>query len=634
VERLFSLLIDTMTNYNWNFDHLSASRQKQGGDPSEQSFKGDFETFVREAVQNSNDASVERPAEVIFDLQELEGEDLEDFKHALKWDNKLEDHLDAVAENGHMKKVERFLERIRDEEKIRILNIEDRNCAGLTGEENDDDSNFTGLLKHKLFSNKGGDDESSGGTYGLGKSVYWRFSEISTVLFDSNLVETPEDQKNPRFMGRINLPSHTVENEDGRFEYRGPGWLGKLGEVEINGEIRKRAESIWGEEAKEVAEKLHTGHDSSTGTSITIVGFSEPTSEDRDVAEIMRDIEDSAVEHFWPAIHEERDYLNIKVRDEGNSEKEARIMEDDDIYPFAQAWREFLNDGSDDEFEDIGDVVKREIEIDLPNRSDGTETGKGVATLLIRKADPDKDRKHTRDVAMFRKPGMVVKYWSPSISVAAEAFQAVLVAGEARNPENPSKEERDMENFLKHAEPPAHDKWESTQKLKENYKKGYKKAVEKDLRNAVKDKIESVVIPEVEDGERGPDKLSTKFKMSRKRGKSDRSKNVLHFENLGGSFYDNTWDLYGSIENENFREGSWKVRIEAQVVGEDGKSYEKIGINSMDVDEGEARVEEGVAIIEVKENVRNINFNGESIKVDEHTAEDEIEMKVNGETGE
>ena len=624
----------TMTDYNWKFDHLSASLQKQGGDPSEQSFKGDFETFVREAVQNSNDAAVERPAEVVFDLQELQGDDLENFKDALKWDEKLEDHLDAVAETGHMKKVESFLERIRDEEKIRILNIEDRNCAGLTGEENDDDSNFTGLLKHKLFSNKGGDDKSSGGTYGLGKSVYWRFSEISTVLFNSNLVETPQDQKNPRFMGRINLPSHTVENDDGRFEYRGPGWLGRLGDVKINGEIRKRAESLWGEEAENVAENLRTSHNSSTGTSITVVGFSEPTSEDRDVAEIVRDIEDSAVEHFWPAIHEERDYLNIKVRDEGNSEKEARITQDDDIYPFVQAWDAFLKNDFSNGFDEVGDIVSREIEIDLPDRSDGTETGKGKATLLIRKADPDKDRSHTGDVAMFRKPGMVVKYWSPSISVAAETFQAVLVAGEARNPENPSKEEIDMEHFLKNAEPPAHDEWKRTQKLKENYKQGFKKTVEKDLRREIKDALEEVVIPKVEDGDRGPEKLSTKFTMSKKRGKSDRSKNVLHFENLGGSFYDNTWELYGSIENKKHEQGSWTVRIEAQVVGEDGKSYRKIDIGSMMADEGEARIEEGIAIIEIEENIRNINFNGESVEVDSDIAEDEIEMKINGETGE
>ena len=622
-----------MNDYNWKFDHLSASRQKQGGDPSEQSFKGDFETFVREAVQNSNDAAVDRPAEVVFDLQELEGDELENFKDALKWD-KLGDHLKAVAETGHMKKVNRFLDRIEEEEKIRILNIEDRNCAGLTGDENDDNSNFTGLLKHKLFSNKGSDDESSGGTYGLGKSVYWRFSEISTVLFNSNLVETPQDQKNPRFMGRINLPSHTVETEDGRFEYRGPGWLGKLGEVKINGEDRKRAESLWGDAASEVASNLSTTHNESTGTSITIVGFSEPTSEDRDAAEIVRDIEDSAVKHFWPAIHERRDYLDIKVRDEGNSEKEARITEDDEIYPFVQTWDAFLKDDFSGEFEDYGDIVKREIEIDIPNKADGTETGKGKATLLIRKADPDSEDSHIGDVAMFRKPGMVVKYWSPSMSVAAEAFHAVLVAGEARNPENPSQAEKDMEHFLKHAEPPAHDKWTSTQKLKENYKQGYKKAVKDELRTKIKDALEEVVIPEVEDGERGPEKLATKFSMSKKAGSSDRTKNVLHFENLGGSFYNQTWELYGSIENENFNSGEWSVSIEAQVIGEDGKSYQKINIDSITVDNGTSKVEEGIAKIEVDQDTRVINFNGESVEIDEDMAEDEIEMKINGEVGE
>ncbi|MFB6115602.1 MAG: hypothetical protein ABEK04_04865, partial [Candidatus Nanohalobium sp.] len=76
--------------------------QKKGGDPSEKAFEGDFDTFVREAVQNSNDAAVERPAEVFFDLVEIDGKELEDFKERINWD-KLERHLNAVASSRRMK---------------------------------------------------------------------------------------------------------------------------------------------------------------------------------------------------------------------------------------------------------------------------------------------------------------------------------------------------------------------------------------------------------------------------------------------------------------------------------------------------------------------------------------------------
>ena len=621
-----------MTDIDWKFSDLDASGQKKGGDPSEKAFEGNFDTFVREAVQNSNDAAVERPAEVFFDLVELTGDDLSDFKERINWE-KLERHLNAVASSGRMKKVNRFLERLEENESLRILKVEDRNCEGLTGAEDDDSSNFTGLMKHTLFSNKG---EGSGGSHGMGKSVYWRFSEAATVLGTSYLTEEPDEKTSPRFIGRTNLPSHeTIENGD-EMEYSGPGWFGKISETEVNGKKRVRAESVWGEDAEEISEKLYNSHTSeTTGTSLSIIGFSEPTSERRSPAEIKNLMENAAIEHFWPALHKQRNYLNVKIRDVAGAEKSVKLREDDDVWPFVECWNAFLQDDYSDEFKFPGDIVKKEVEVSLPDKKNGEETQDASATLVVRRADRDVDAEYQNQMAMFRSPGMVVNYKNyGNVSVAAQPFHAILICGEAKPESDVDESDEDLEEFLKNAEPPAHDKWKSTQNLRENYKPGYKKALKELERNA-REALKDVIVPEVKDGERGPDKLSTKFDMSRKKGGSKKKgKNPLNFTDLSGHLNGDSWKIYGFIECGDDDHYGWTANIELQIVGEDGSHYEKIPIETINSPNAESSIEDGVAKLNVPQGEFGVQFEGDSEELGEDVRQSEIEMKITGQVKE
>jgi hypothetical protein len=623
----------------WMFDDIDASRRKKGGNPSGKAFDGSFETFVRESLQNSNDAATDNHAEVLFDLIQLEGEDeIEDFKNNFGW-QKFEEHLDAVAENGRLKTVEDFLERLRDEKKLRLLKVEDRHTEGLGGGEDDDKSNFTGLVKHELFSNKS--DEGSGGNHGVGKSVYWDFSEIATVLFNSyphpeSPDGIPKGENPPRFFARTNLPSHEIEDDDGyTWEYKGSGWFGVEEEIEVNKDTLKRAVSVWDKEAENISKKIYTQHDEETsGTSITVVGFSEPTSEWREPAEVKNMIEDAAQEYFWAAMSSEVDRLDVRIRDEGGSERKIKLKKHDDVNPFVEAWNAYLSNELDEELDSPGDVVRKEFELELPDRSDGEETGTAKPVLLIRRADRDVETAYQNDLAMFRSPGMVVKYKSyNNISVGARPFHAVLVCGEAKRNQDITDGDRDFEKFLKNAEPPEHRDWKNTSDLKDNYKQGYRKLVKRTLPRKTREKLKDAVVPKPEEGERGPDRLASMFDMSNRGKGKDRSKQKFHFKALGGHLKNSRWEIKGFVAPDKDRiKSDSEVEIELKVTGEDGSKYNSVSIEEIDSESAETYVEDGKGVIKMEEgkHEQGADFDGKSIKIEEELQEDEIEMKISG----
>lgn len=626
---------------NWMFDGIDASRRKKGGNPSGKAFDGSFDTFVRESLQNSNDAAMDGHAEVLFDLTQLEGEEeIERFTDQLGWE-KFVQHLDAVAQNNRLKSVGDFLERLRNEEKLRLLRVEDRYTEGLGGGEDDDDSNFTGLVKHDLFSNKS--EEGSGGNHGVGKSVYWDFSEIATVLFTSyphadSLDGIPKGKVPPRFFGRTNLPSHELEDEEGyTWEYKGSGWFGTEEEVEVNHQKLKRAVSVWNEDAEEVSRKLHAQHDDGTsGTSITVVGFSEPTSEWREPAEVKNLIEEAAQEYFWAAMSDEMNRLSVKIRDEGGSEKKIKLKKHDNVNPFVEAWNAYLSDNLDESLSSPGDVVKKHFELELPDRSNGEGTSNANPVLLIRRADRDVETEYQNQLAMFRSPGMVVKYKRyNNISVAAKPFHAMLVCGGAKREEDVTEGDEDFEKFLKNAEPPEHRDWKVTSDLRDNYKRGYRKLVERTLPRKIRENLKDAVVPEPEDGDRGPDKLASMFKMS-KRGKGrDRSKQKFHFGSLGGNLENSRWKINGFVEpDEEKIKSDSEVEIELKVTGEDGSKYDAIEIEEINSELADTYVENGKGVIKMEEGTQGADFEGSSIKMEEDLKEDEIEMRISGKEAE
>jgi len=165
-------------------------------------------SLARETAQNSNDARVgPEPADLVYTFIRLTGERRRAFESALRWDDQLLPHLEAMRASATgavaSGQLVAGLEALHRSPALVLLRIADHGCRGLAGPEFADDDpdtfgDFVKLCRLDLFSGK---DAAAGGSFGLGKAVYWRFSRLQTVLFNSTV--QPADGSNGRTRNRL-----------------------------------------------------------------------------------------------------------------------------------------------------------------------------------------------------------------------------------------------------------------------------------------------------------------------------------------------------------------------------------------------------------------------------------------------
>lgn len=598
----------------WIFDKTPPSGKRRGGNPSEYAFEADLETFVREVIQNANDQGDEE-VEVDLRLFKLSDDKLRQFLDAIGWES-LRRHLNAACTRsaGEHALLEQYLEQFDEQREMWLLRIEDRNTEGLTGAEFNDESHFTALCKDDLVSHK--KDTGAGGSYGLGKSVLWNFSGVSTVLFCSNLKNHREGQRSPRLIGRVELPSHCVEDgEEGQW-YTGSGWLGRQ-----SSDTRQepRAVSVWGDEAESVARELFLERPDDTGTSILVTGFRDPTDDqERPPAEFVELIHEAAAKYFWPAVV--RDYESLTVT-AGQEDETTEVGPEScpQIRPFVQCFRQIHEAESD--LGDPGDVAKREIHFPIPAKRDGTANEiTGRVTLLVRLAEPGDPEALEDHVAQVRRPGMVVRYWRKSrLAIGAKTFHAIVLAGKAHPPEmRDEKKDAATEEFLRNAEPPGHNKWQSTKALKRVYKRGYGTALDT-LHDNVREELKDLVVPTPSAGERGPDKLRRRFPMPAVRkpdGPNPPPSHLFRFEKVKAEFNGESWEFKGRVAPKE-RERPWRLTVALWAVSEEGERLHKVEVGTLspNLPPEALRIEDGEGVVELSAETESIIFQGQSVPV-------------------
>lgn len=590
----------------WIFDGRPPSGARRGGDPASHAFEHTLETLVREVIQNANDqALVGQDPEVVFRFVELVGPALAAFRAAVDWDE-LWPHLDAVARQNAN---QRFSERLdATKGRLLVLVIEDRQTVGLTGAEQGDNSHFAALCKDILLSFKTG--EKAGGSYGLGKSVLWTFSGYGTVLFNSNLSEPKPPGDSPRFIGRVELPSHEI----GGNGYSGPGWLG----APRRSDVGRWAESLWGEAARDLAKALGMARPTVSGTSIGIVDFHSPVDErNDDPASLVEEMKQSAARNFWPAAFAS-DRLRIGFERDGVREL-LSLDEVAALRPFAECQMGF-QEHTLESLVEPGDIVSRDIPITLPPRKDGKhERLRARVRLTVRLAEPDAASPYVSHIAMYRGAGMVVRYANQrTLAIGARPFHAVLAAGLARNPGAPDESDRHVEAFLRAAEPPGHDQWQSTTNLKNRYKQGYLKAIE-GMERAALDALKDLVRDQPQQGVEGPDLLRRKFPLDH--GKAvggQKGASAFHFRQLRAHFDGKRWDFQGEIR-PNTKGASWVAEVSLRELGEDGSVIGPVAIESATVESAGASCERSgeTVIIRAPTGLDAVSFQGVSEPVTE-----------------
>ncbi|NUC73022.1 hypothetical protein HTZ84_11985 [Haloterrigena sp. SYSU A558-1] len=540
-----------------------------------------LKTFVREVLQNSNDARLDndQPARVTFKLESLQGDEAIEYLRALDIETWSE-HANLATDTESGKHIAEAIKRIKDDEKIRILTIEDENTEGLLGEENADESNFTALVRDVLFSSKSGD--TAGGSYGLGKAVLWLYSGLSLVMFNSTLSEPDPKDKSPRLIGRTRLPTH--KSEDGDTVYQGHGWYGGL-----NGnEEGARPESIWGEEAEAIADGLQLGRPDGPGTSIQVVDFRVPTAEERlDNEELADQITEMAIEWFWPAIY--RGDLEVAVKVEGET-KQASIDEYPQYEPFTSCLDDRANSVS--QLDEPGDVAQAAISLDVPEKSDGSSGADGQLDLLVRRADTS-EYQHQNEVAFVRGSGMVVEYYDRNrVVVGNQDFHAVLLGGRARpwgTDESPRDADTIVEEFLTAAEPPQHDEWVRTETLANTYSRGFRTAVE-GIKSDVTETLRGLVAPDVDRGATGPQRLGNRFKIGNesRSGRSDRespsSQRVTGNTNISFDEVYTHWSFNGEVEPLSDRNEIRAVTVSLVRMAEERATSDRLPVQNISSD--------------------------------------------------
>ena len=588
----------------WFFFSGGPGAPRYGDDPTKHAVDHDSEAFVREVLQNANDQGLpnDDPVEVTFRFVTLTGDEKAEFLDGLGWDDGLGERMRAVADthNGH--RYERVAERASDPDtELRLLVVEDRNTTGLTGSW-DGDSNYAALVRDELYSSK--QDDTAGGSYGLGKSVLWTFSGASTVVFNSHLANEREDDS-PRLIARSKFPTHQLRGDD--TTYQGAGWLCQPIETDDG----PRPESFWGERASRLAEQLYVERPAVSGTSAMVVEFQDPTRDERpDVEDLAQEFVEASVKYFWPAIY--RGDLDITVETPEET-LTADVESVPAIRPFVEAYEKRTKDTQT--LVNPGDVAGLDIPLDLPPRADGSETPNGSVRLSARLASPADDDSHLNNIALFRGAGMVVKYYDQSrVAYGDRNFFGVIAAGKARSEGVPSDSDREIDRFLRFAEPPEHDEWESTENLREQYQRGFRMALD-DMFGTLRDGLRHL-ISKGSNGDSLSDNVLNRFPIHGSGNpRSTTSPADPAFEIDSSSRFDgDAWEISGRIKVLPEEFDGWSTDISLTGVGEDGSHYDDIPIDHVETEQSGVTVsyDDGRVHLVADGEVNELSFSGRS----------------------
>ena len=597
------------TDYEWFFFSGGPGAPRYGDDPTKHAVDHDTETFVREVLQNANDQKRDDdvPVDVTFRFVTLTGKDRREFLDALQWEHGLRQRLGTIATSDQGRGYEQLLNRFEDPDKeIRLLIVEDRNTTGLTGGW-DDDSNYAALVRDELYSSK--QDDTAGGSYGLGKSVLWTFSGTSTVIFNSYPEVAGAETQAQRLIGRTKLPTHEIP--DNETTYQGAGWLCHPTRTDDG----VRPEALTGDEAAKLARDLNITRPAMSGTSAMVVDFRDPTREARpELEEVASEFVEAAVKYFWPAIY--RGDLNVSV-ETPETTIEADVDGVQSIKPFVECFERRFDDNNSS-LDTPGDVSGLDIPMKIPPRADRTETPDGTVRLAARLASPADDDTYLNKVALFRGSGMVVKYLDQSrVAFGDRNFHGILACGEARIDGASMDSDREIDRFLRFAEPPDHDEWESTENLREEYQRGFRMAID-DMFGTVRDGLRHLVAQSNPDESMLSKQVLKRFPIHGRGQPRTEKKQVRIFEFSSNCRFDGKrWQFDGLIAPLVDEYEGWSAVVALTGVGEDGSSYDAIPINSIHVEQNgpTSSLTDGEAQINVEGNVGELRFEGHSQEI-------------------
>ncbi|MFC6756765.1 hypothetical protein ACFQER_08805 [Halomicroarcula sp. GCM10025894] len=433
------------------------------------------------------------------------------------------------------------------------------------------------------------------------------------MVFNSFLSGDGDADRSPRLIARSKFPTHELTSDD--VTYQGAGWLCRSKDTE-NG---VRPESFWGEEASELAERLQIERPAVDGTSALVVDFRDPTRDERpDLDQLADEFVEASVKYFWPAIY--RGDLKVEVETPDET-VEADVDSVPAITPFVECYSSRFTE--EEQLENAGDVAGLDIPLSVPPRADGSETPDGTVRLAARLASPADDDTYLNTVALFRGAGMVVKYYDQSrVAFGDRNFYGVLAAGEARTDHPSSESDEEIDRFLRFAEPPEHDEWESTENLREQYQRGFRTAIE-DMFGTLRDGLRHLLAKSNGGTDALSDSVLNRFPIHgsgapRVRNPPDLSR-VFEIDSTS-RFDGDRWVFSGRVEPIVDEYEGWSTEISLTSIGEDGSRYDDVAIETLSVEDEDVAIsfEEDTVSVVADSTTGEIRFEGSSYATNEN----------------
>ena len=553
----------------WIFDPRPPAGIIAGGSVLDQVFARKIDTFVRETTQNSNDQRSEgstEPVKIDFHVHTISGDHLDKALDAIGW-NQFRQHLDVVSaeptlrQTRYRKAGDEVIGLPGKRKEARFLVISDFNTKGLVGGEFERSNNYAPLVRHQLVTNNDGATDR-GGSYGVGKSVLWAFSDVSTVFFHSKykIVADGADTQS-RFIGRAILSSHEIGND----KWQSDGLFGKRESVD-NGDCAISLEIS--DQHPLIALGLfpsRNGNDQ-TGTSILIPFFSAPGSQDQDSArELVDSIRKSLNLWFWPILNSGTLEVTISHSVDGKLDMTESADGLDGVEPFVRAMN-ILDAELKTKAESDDEVTERMVSLSVPGRKAILGSSGTTCQARLRVIREDDILAEKSSVALIRGAGMVVKYLRPpGLGADLPNFYAVLEAGTRLGSDDANTE---METFLRAAEPIAHDNWlGNTDRVTNLFKIGSVRGLDS-FKSEIGVKVRDSLQVQAKDAEDGPADLSRYFSIGGDEPQSSVSASVTSAILNSQS---NTWRIKTSLSVgvESARSG-WRAEVAVMIASEFG----------------------------------------------------------------
>ncbi|MDW0113271.1 hypothetical protein QT711_08725 [Sporosarcina saromensis] len=585
-------------NSFWNFPATSGGLINSINNAGIETFRGnELDSLTREICQNSLDALKDETKPVIIEFKsfDIPSEMFPQQTELVEVYKKCE-----RTWTGKNDKSEQFIkqaQQIMEQPEIQFLRISDFNTKGLEGARRGElGSPWSSLIREAGSSNKG---DSSGGSFGIGKSAPFANSKLRTLFYES--------------LDSTNYKSHIGVANIMSFE-KEPGLTTIGSGYYTNDENSKAIPGFL---------NLDPNYErTETGTDIYIAGFKPKPN-------WVNEIRNSVLFNFFITIHQKK--LVVRIEDEVISHENLgeliqSLDETKEEYRHVKSYYEVL-------------ISNKSLKTPSPKREYKTigTFEEGEATLYIMKGD-DLNRR----VLMTRKVGMRL-FEQNRISGSISFTGILIITG------------RHMNQVFKKMENPAHTLWEpnryepspkEAERAFSDLRKFVRETVQQTFQVETTDTMDAIGLsdflpdsPILGEGEEKRESLTVKIKELKQKKKAKQKKKTM--KRTGGeSFLDELVSAGLSTEGD---ESGHSPEIKGDGTGQGGGSGNNNGQQGS-VDEGTGTEKEGK---EKKEKNRPIEIETRYICLDKEEGlyrinvkpkkkfdRGRLEFKVLGEQGE